>query len=697
MLIMLKIIPPILFALFFLSTVFAQVEVNTDNIDIVRDEYGVPHIFTQTDLEAVYGIAWAQCEDNFNLMQENFAPCKNLSGRLAGKNGVVLDYIYTAFEIEAFIDQYYARDISPRMDSLLQAYTTAINRYATTHPKEVRHQKLFPVRPKEALATYILNFLVSDNSVRDLGKILTKEYEYESLQNTGRGSNAMAYSPNKTVDGNTYLVGNPHQPVNHFANFWEVSVHSEEGYEFFGVTLSGGGLTPVIGTNRHLGWTHTTNYQNCNDIYQLNMHPTKKGWYQYDGEWKQLEKKKAKLRVKIGPVVIPVAKTYYTSVYGPTFKKKAGFYAIKSNALINLKAVEQWYKMGLAQNFEEFMEALNVQGLPSQTITYADKDGNISHISNTNHPIRNENYNWTSVLPGDTSATNWATDVLHPIQAIPQVSNPNCGYVYNCNNTVFKMTAPAENLKVEDYPKSFGLLTSNTVRANTFEQQITWYDKVSFEDVRAIRENTHIDLNLMSFRYCTNCADIPQIIAKYPELKAVKVVFDKWNGAFEADNKQASLMALMVVYITEYIVEQFGNLEKDVPEKEMVKALLKAEKFLNKHYGTLEVALGTVQKAVRYDVEMPMYGSPNTLANGHFKPYKKGKLKLVQGDTYLFYAKYEENGLTELHNINVFGNSNKKGHPHSTDQLKLYVDKKTKQVELDKVKLRGVNEAYHPK
>jgi len=679
-----------------LSPIAAQQNINLNNINIVRDAYGIPHIFTQTDVEAVYGIAWAQCEDNFEMMQDNFAAVKNSAGRLMGKDGAVLDLIYQVFQVEDFVNQRYQQDINPTMEKMLRAYAQAVNQYAQSHPKEVKSKTLYPITPKQILSGYMLQFHLMHNHAMELGKLLTKDFEYALKEQSGKGSNAMAFSPNFTKDEKTYLIGNPHQPVNTMGNFWELSVHSKEGYEFFGATFAAGGLIPVLGTNRHLGWSHTTNYQNGSDLYELTMHPTKKNYYKYDGEWIPLEEKKAKLKVKIGPLIIPVTQKYYWSKYGATFKKKSGYYSFKCNAMTNLKGIEQWYKMGLATNFDEFADALDMQGLPAQTITYADKTGNIYHLSNFIHPYRNENFNWSQILTGDTSAINWTLDKIHPVRDLPQIKNPACGYLYNCNNTVFKMTAPKENLSPEDFPKSFDLLHSNTIRANRFEQLITGYDKISFAEARKIREDVYVDKNKLSFRNCTNCNDVPAIMAKYPKFAPLKEVFDKWNGSYHVTNQQAGVMAIGTMYFTEYVMEEFGNVEKEISEEDIVKALKKTKRFFKRHYGTYEVELGTIQKAVRQKVEMPISGSLNTLANAHVRPYKKGKVEVVAGDSFIFYAQYNADGLETLETINAFGNSTEKDHPHSTDQMERYVNMQTKAVELNLEKLQQLGKAYHP-
>ncbi len=682
----------------------AQKPIDLNNIEIVRDEYGVPHIFTETDVETVYGLAWAQCEDNFNMIQDNLSLIKGLGGRVLGKKAAAVDFICEIFQFQEFVEKKYERDINDEMESFLYAYVSGVNRYAELNPKEVKDKKIFPVHEKEILALYLLNFQLTNSTAAELGKFLVDEFDYQSMSGITSGSNAMAYSPNITADGKAYLVGNPHQPVNTIGNFWEVSVHSKEGYEMYGVTFAAGGLFPVIGTNRNLGWTHTMNYQNSADIYQLEMHPTKKHFYKYDGEWIPLEKKKAKLKVKIGPIVIPVKKKYFISKYGPTLKKASGYYAYKSFVFYNLKAPEQWYKMGLAKNKAEFMEALAIQGLANQTITYADKDMNIFHLSNFAHPYRDDQYDWTAVtkgnttiLPGNTSANNWPLDKKYPIAALPQVVNPKCGYVFNTNNTPYNMTGLGENPQPADFPMHFGILHSNNVRSKTFENLISKKEKVTFEDVRKIRESITVNKNDMSLRNCMNCGDMPKIIAAHPALQEERKVLDKWNGSFDIKNKQATLFQLTSLYIIEYIIANFGNEDKDVPESVMIDALQKASKFLMKHYGSLEVELGKVQKAKRFDVSLPMYGGGNTLAASSFEFGKNGQLELIGGDTYIIYAKYGKEGLEELNTINAFGNSMKKDNPHSVSQAEMYVNMQTKAVELDLAKLKKVGKIYHPK
>ncbi len=678
------------------TVLLAQTKINVSNIDIVRDEYGVPHIYSVTDAEAVYGLGWAQCEDNFNVMQENYAAAKGLAGSLLGKNGAAADFIYQSLGITEFVEKRYALDIDAHTHSLIQSYADALNRYAETHPEELRTKKLFPLSAKEIAANYVFQMLMLHKAVVELAKVLT-DYKEEMSPKELRGSNVMAYGPPFTQDGKTYLVGNPHQPVTGPACFWEVAIHSKEGLEIHGATFAGGGMLPVLGATPNLGWSMTNNYQNSSDVYELEMHPSKKHTYLYDGKWLVLEKRKAELKVKLGGIIIPVTKKYYWSAYGTTYKNRSGYYGYKSNALHNLKSSEMLYRAARSKNFEEFRSAMDLQGLAALNLAYADRYGAVYQISNYIHPYRDPSFDWCSVMTGNTSQINWNSDSIHPIKDLPQLLNPKCGYVYNTNNTSFKMTCEEENLKQEDFPASFCLEKSNNVRAKTFENLVSKFDKVSFEDVRKMRESLWVDKNDLGGRNCMNCGDIPQILGKYPELANAKKVFDQWNGSSDVENRQAPIMALTTVFLGEYVFEHFLNEDKDIPEEVIKEAIVKAEKYLMKHYGTLEIPLGELQKAVKDGVELPMYGSLNTLANANFETTKSGKLHQTGGDSYIFYAKYGKGGLEQLETVNAYGNSNKPGHPHATDQTELYTTLKTKTIELDAAKFRKGRAAYNPR
>ncbi len=148
-----------------------------------------------------------------------------------------------------------------------------------------------------------------------------------------------------------------------------------------------GGCVILHGTNENLGWAHTVNYVDKIDVFQLQMNPANNNQYKFDNEWINLEEKKAKLKVKGIPVT--VGKKIYWSKYGATVKTKKGVFSIRLPATMDIKAMEQWYRMNKAKNFTEFYQALSMTSLPMFNIMYADRFDTIFYISNAKLPQRN--------------------------------------------------------------------------------------------------------------------------------------------------------------------------------------------------------------------------------------------------------------------------------------------------------------------
>jgi len=258
-------------------------------------------------------------------------------------------------------------------------------------------------------------------------------------------------------------------------------------------------------------------------------------------------------------------------------------------------------------------------------------------------------------------------------------------------------TAEAENPKLSDYPKSFGILTSNTARAKRFKELIAQHDKVDFKDIKAMRDDYGYHSSDLDFRQAMNFNDLFEILDKYPELAEVKAVLNEWDLQMDIHNKQATIIALLSLHIEKYLYENFALRENILSESLIVEGLKYAEKFLMKNYGTLEVELGTVQKMVRGDKELPMYGSPQTLANCHTIPHKKGRIKLKHGDTFIMYARYGEKGLESLQTINLFGNSSKPDNANYDTQMEMYVKQEVKKVDLDLKEIcKNSERIYHP-
>ena len=146
---------------------FSQ-NIDPKKIDIVRDKFGVPYIFSKTNAEAAYGLAWAQCEENFKTMQEFFAISRGMNGRLNGKSGAVTDFIGSIFEFEKIIDERFDKDISPEFHKVLSGYVQGMNAYMAAHPEQMILKNQKPITEKDILKGYIFNFLLMNHSAMDI-------------------------------------------------------------------------------------------------------------------------------------------------------------------------------------------------------------------------------------------------------------------------------------------------------------------------------------------------------------------------------------------------------------------------------------------------------------------------------------------------------------------------------------------------
>jgi len=388
----------------FSITVYSQTRINPAAIDIARDSFGVPHIFAKTDPEVSYGLAWAQAEDDFKSLQEVILPAKGLMAKVQGKKGAAGDYAFELFRCREITEEKW-HTLSPAFLKLIDGYLQGLNDYAKKHPGEVLHKKIFPVTPKEYVASSVFALTIFNGADQALIRIFNNN-EWEVPDFNKKGSNSAAVRASKTTSGEAFLLINAHQPNTGPQSFYEAHLCSEEGLNVTGGLLAGG---PCIlhGANENLGWAHTVNFCDRLDEYQLEMNPANPLQYKFDGQWVNLEIKTVKLKIKGIP--INVKRKVYWSKYGATMKNKQGFFSIRLGANMKIAVLDQWYQMNKAKNFTEFYAALNRQELSMFNIMYADKYDTIFYINNALMPIRDSSpqYNWRRTVPGNTSKTLW--------------------------------------------------------------------------------------------------------------------------------------------------------------------------------------------------------------------------------------------------------------------------------------------------
>jgi acyl-homoserine-lactone acylase len=691
----------LLFCLLYLpwrTTAQDSIAINVQNINIVRDAWGVPHIFTQTDAEAAYGLAWAHAEDNFEQIQEPLLLSRGLLGTLLGKDGALFDAVAYLLDVRTIAEERYDTAYSPAFKQILEAYAAGLNKFAALHPDEVQHPDLFPITPIDITVGYLFSTAVISNIQHDLGRIfgntlgqITSPKEHILTA----GSNGMAFAPHKTKEGKTFLLSNSHQPFRSYSSWYEVHIHTEEGWNFLGATFCGG-VTPFVGTNEHLGWTHCVNFNNYHDVYKLVMHPKKRLQYRLDGEWHQLEERVWKGKVNLGWITLPVKRKFYRSKFGPVVKNKSGFYALRIPATSVVAAAEQWYQMNKATSLEKFKKALKLQQHPNLSITYADKEGNIFFLDNGLFPDRDPNFNWNAVLPGDTSATLWAEEYA-PLEDLLQVENPAAGYIYHMNGPGFYSTAPEDNPKIED-TDIVGYLVEETARGYHFRDVIKGYDLVSYEDFKTLKYDGKLRLPLKT-RTITNWDALRHLSPEqHPDLADIIEVFSKWDGETDVHNKQAAIYVLTSKYLFDKMSQE-GHADVDgaLPLHYFPEAMRYAKKYLKKQFNSVEIELGALQNHVRGDKVYPVGGAPESITAMYLTDWENGKFQTNLGDSYIMFMTYDKNGVEKIETIHCYGASNRPDSPHYNDQMEKYIAHQTKTMTLDKATiLKNAKKQYHP-
>jgi acyl-homoserine-lactone acylase len=689
----------LLFSLLVSLTSLVSSQVNPKNVTIARDSYGVPHIFAATDQEVAYGVAWATAEDDFNTIQEQMLAARGKLGLVNGPDGAALDIAFQLIQAKDLADRKYESDISPEFKKLLEAYAQGLNDYAEAHPKEVQLKGVFPVGPKDIIQGYILGTTFITSARRDLQQILTgKIVNHEKIPNP-EGSNAFAVSRKRTKDGKTYLAINSHQPLEGLYSWYEIHVCSEEGWNFLGGTFPGG-VTPFVGTNENLGWAMTVNYPDLSDVYKLEMHPSEPLLYLFDGKWEKLTEITAKTKVKLlGFLKLGVKRKVFESKHGITFKTKDGYYALRIVGNRELRAPEQYYQMTKAHDFASWRKALDIQGLISTNIVYADREDNIFYISNGKFPIRERGFDWQYVMPGNTSKNLWAEE-YYPVDSLAQVKNPQAGYIYNCNNSPFLSTDPAENPDPELIPETMGYQAPHLHTNRSFrlaEQLAGMEEKIDYDEFKRIKYDLHYGKPAVFFAGHKLEKLFNLDPEAYPDIKEEINLLANWDRKMSLDSEAGGLFLV----VSHYLVKEFEELDiiekgVEIPEKIMVVAIEQAKKHLQKHFKTNRIALGEIQRHQRGEVDLPVQGGPDILAAAYGAKQKDGRFKIYTGDSYIELVRYSDEGV-EIESVNAYGASAKPDSPHFTDQMELYTQQKVKKMTLDKETiLKEAKRVYHP-
>lgn len=693
----------ILHSVFYILSPAEAQTIDPKNIEIVRDSFGVPHIYGKTDAETAYGLAWATAEDDVENSQFMLGAIKGQLGRRLGKDGAKIDFAVQFLGVLDYVEQHYEKEIPEDFKRVLEGYCAGANAFLTKHPEKLLDKRLLPIRPQHLVTGYMLGMALMGGVERTVTKMVNGKIVKDMPKpEDGIGSNAFAFNSYRSEHGNSLLAVNAHQPIEGLLSWYEAHVCSEEGWNMLGA-LFHGSTTIFLGTNENLGWGHTTGQLDEIDVYKLTMHPKKKNWYKFDGEWKKLEKRKAKLVVGLGKkhgFKLHIKKKYWVSVYGPTMKNEHGFFSLRMPALLELKPSVQWFRMNKARNFTEFKKALEIQGLSRQNITYADKNDTIFFIANGLIPHRDRNYNWKNIVPGDTSATLWNNTYL-PLDSLASFLNPDCGYVFNTNNAGYEATCDEKNCVLPQFNPGIGYVEKYNNRSMRFYElvdEVYANKNISYEDFKEIKYD-HTFPKRMTFKGDFWLDMFFKLDAeKYPDIADAIAKIKAFDHSADTLDTNFPVMMFAIYRLLQGPGERRNNLENDEKKMEetFVACLREAKEHMLKHWGTIDVPLGKVQILERAGKFYGLNGGPDAIRAVFGDIQEDGRIRMKAGDGYVQLVKFTKEG-PQIESINAFGASSMPDSPHYTDQMQLFSQHKMKKMSLKKEDVyKTAERIYHP-
>lgn len=641
---------------------------------IVRDEWGVPHIYGKRDVDVGFALAYAHAEDDFSTLQEVIAMTRGRAGAMIGPEGMKVSYVLALLDARGTVDRRY-NELTPQVRALLDAYASGLNAYAAKHSGEVRLARLFPVNGQDVATGFVLRspfFFGLDGVLGALSedKALPVEMAKPLLPDTMSGSNAFAVAPSKSTDEHTRLLSNSHQPWAGGVAWYEMHIQSGEGWHFSGANFPGMPF-PALGHNATLGWTNTVDRPDLIDVYKLVLNEDGTQ-YRYDGKWLPLEKKRIWLRYKLGPLLIPVFKYAYRSVQGPVIVNKSGAWAINYGGKDTIGQLDQYYRLSRARNWDEWSAAMAMHQIPATNFIYGDATGRIALIYNAQFPNRKPGFDYRGVLPGDTSRAYASGGV--PWSMVPQNVAPKSGFIENSNNTPFMAAGPGSELDPKDYSPLLGIETDVTNRALRGVGLMAATPKINEAELLRIKYDTAYDPKGYAGAWWRAIAAVDPKGDK--NLADAKALLARWDWTLDGKGPADALACLMLRPANKVNYQRLGK-PADAREE-----LAKWSAHLIKHFGRLYPPLGDLMRLRHGKVDLPLDGGPDTLrAMALWDIDDDGRLRAKHGDSFIMLVDWAPDGAVKSQSIQPFGAATTRpGSPHYSDQSALFAQHRMKPV-----------------
>ncbi|HEX8288431.1 MAG TPA: penicillin acylase family protein [Pyrinomonadaceae bacterium] len=699
------------------------------SVTIYRDYYGVPHIYGNSDASVVFGLMYAQAEDNFWQLEEDHINKLGRASEIYGESRLTADLMARLFEITRRAQEDY-KLLSPAIRKLCDAYAAGINFYLERHP-EVRPRLIKRYEPWFPLITgapSLGSLGIRTQEVRELFKELPASPAQN--QSSGEsaepeGSNMWAVSPKKSASGHALLFINPHVGFFGGGQRYEAHLHSKQGLNVSGFSMLG---MPYIwtGHNEVLGWSHTNSGADSTDVYIETFDDPKNSLgYRYGNGYRSAVEWTDEVLVNNQGKMETKRFTFRKTHHGPVIALRDGkSLAVRAASVeVGGRLFEQKWAMARSRSLGEFKSAMRQRRLTGSNTMYADRKGNIFYLHGNAMPRRSTKYDWSKPVDGSNPETDWQS--YHELSELPQVTNPSSGWIQNCNSTPF-LTSSTDNPDRSKHPV-YMAPDLDTPRAQMSRRILSSKEKFTFEEWETASFNTHI---ILAETLVPELVSIWEKSRQTQTEKASKLaepiaVLKSWNYESRIDSVPTTLFMLYFEQLQRANRERAARQTDDnqtAPatlgeQLNKIDAAAKIESFekvlndLQSDFGKWQVAWGEINRLQRihtsgtqekFDDAKPSVSIPGatglvgTIFTFNTRRDAGQKRRYgVSGNSYLAIVEFAPR--VSARSLLVFGQSANPNSPHFFDQAELYSTKQYKPAwfELKEIK-RNLERRYRP-
>lgn len=633
---------------------------------ILRDAYGIPHVYGDTDAAAAFGLGYAQAEDDMDSIEDAVLWSRGRLSAKLGSTALPQDRFSQMLQGPRIVRSVYDRDVPAGLQKMLTGYAAGVNTYLRAHPDEGRYLD----RPVEAMDMAAFWYMITplffglENDLKQIGADQLAFAPEAGVGGKRLGSNGVAVSKRKSTDGVTRLLANSHQPWEGMLAWYEAGVHSKEGLDFYGGSFAATPF-PVFGHNAELGWTYTLNRPKITDTYRLELSSSDPQLYRYDGAWRRMDVYPATYEVKTSSGTKTIEEVVEWSVHGPVIRVGSKAYAIRYASIGQASELAAQYRMIHSHNFAQWKAAFDLQNTPATNTIYADRDGNVGYFYNAKYPDRSPAYAPGSLLPGDRPDALWTRYL--PASVDPKVVNPASGYVFNGNNGPFLVTAAADNLKPEAFAAKLRIETTETNRGQRLFEQMARHKTFSRQDILDAKFDCKVSRDTRTLDDYLRQAGGEKDPTTGQPTAAAKLVAD-WNRSFDSNSPGASLATYLV---GEWEAALWGQRAA----RPASKVLASAAAHLTKTFGTLDPGLGDLVRLRRGKLDLPVTcGGPDTPRAINTEYQADGRRRANAGDSLMLLIEWTPNGKVQTQGLNPYGQAmTRPDSPHYDDQAKKFL------------------------